>query len=145
MMGLLANGLGKLVGPWLGPFVVPALLIALAVMGKQLWEGHNDRVETAATNECNSGWRLIVSKRKERVAVNELETARGLMGEKERIIQESRDALDKLQREHQELVDRLRNQPADGDAWRISDGMRNDLTRRYGGVDREGRGSQKGR
>ena len=144
MMALLSKGLGNLVGPWLGSLVVPALLLALAVTGHKLWEGHNDRVETAATNECNSSWRLVWSKRKERVAVNELETARVLMGEKERLIEESRNALETLQREHQALVNDLRSRPPAGDAWLISDGMRNDLIRRYG-VGGEGRGSQKGR
>lgn len=145
MMALLSKGLGFIIGPAL----VPALLLGLVVSITQHFRERDERIEVAATGECNGAWHLLLAKRQQRVAARELQAAQERLEGERAISMGLNNELETIRGKYAELSALLGNQPAGGDGQRISDGLWNDLQRRYG-VGRgsegagEGGGSRKG-
>lgn len=130
MMTLLSRAFSALGGTLLGPLVVPALAVGLLISLHQLLKARDDRVEVAATTECNQSWELTLSRRKEEVAASQLKAAQDVLEAERLIHQGTIDELEKLRSEHAEVLARA---GVDADRNRVSDGVLDTLNRRYGG------------
>jgi hypothetical protein len=148
MMGILAKGLEALVGPYFKVLVLPAILLALAVSVHKNVQGWGDRIEVAATNECNLTWRGIVSKRKERVAAAELQAARDRFEGERAINMGLNNDLEKVRAQAAQLEQLMRERSASDDDRCVSAGVWDDIRHNGLGAGSKGasasRGSGKG-
>lgn len=127
IMSLLARVGGTLMGPAGYIALAVSLVISLHHNFTSRTEAREERIETAATNECNAGWLLAVSKRKQREAEAEALSVRGLIEGERRLNEELTDELNKLNAQHADLSAKLSSV---GDGRCLSDGMLESLRRR---------------
>lgn len=62
IMKLLAGGAEMLVGPLLGPVVIPALLLIALTTGKSAWERRDAKILKSGEMVCDAAWRDRVRK-----------------------------------------------------------------------------------
>ncbi len=151
MMALLATAFRWFGGAGLKTFVVPGLLVGLAIAAHKAWEGYGERIETAAANECNSSWLLAVSRREKRVVAAQLQATQSrLLGERE-LNMGLNNELDQIRQQHALLEQKIRESPvAAGDdptrciAAGVWDSIRHDSVGGGSKGTTAGRGSGKG-
>lgn len=122
MMSLLSAGLSYLFGSGLKSITLPVVGLGLLVSLYHNFNARRDAVvtkaETNATAQCNSSWRLAISKKNERDAIARAAEAERLHGEERRITEGLNDELQRIRTEAQDLRTR-----AGSDSKCLSDGV----------------------